>query len=549
MKAHQIGYGDYLRFRELILRRSGLHFPDKKREDLEIGLLRAFQDAPETVSDLTAYYHYLTQSANLEAQQEMDRVINLLTVGETHFFRDSAQFDALANHVLPALIERKRAAAMALGANPHISPELRIWSAGCATGEEAYSLAILLTELISDIEQWRISILATDINHDSLTRAREALYSDWSFRESRALSLRERYFTPEGRRNRLDVSVRRMVTFSRMNLKESNFPSIDNGTTAMDLIMCRNVTIYFDAETTQNLVNRFYDVLVDKGWLVVGHSEPSLMTYRDYQAHTFPGTLLYQKLLQPSQKQYKQELIDNLLFSKPLSRAVVSRPLPSVAKAVDHASNHPPRTKGPTKPLPPRRTGFLIPPDFKPPRRTGILPLLEISNSQELSDDPYKAARKQLSLGHINQAIITLQGAMDDFSDSQRPYAYCLLARAYADQGRWEQARDWCQSAIDLNSLLPESYAILAMVNENEGMLDQAIINLKKVIYLDRDRPLTHFSLAMLYQKMNQMDKSRRVLRNVEKILASWPSDMVIPDSGGTSAKRLLESVRQLLNS
>lgn len=549
MKAHQIGYGDYLRFRDLVLRHSGLHFPEKKRDDLEIGLLRAFQDAPQTVPDLAAYYHFLAQAATLEARHEMDRVINLLTIGETHFFRDSAQFDALANHVLPALIERKRAAAIALDGNPLSTPQLRIWSAGCATGEEAYSLAILLRELIPDIDHWRISILATDINHDSLVRARDALYSDWSFRESRALALKELYFTPEGRRNRLDERVRNMVTFSRMNLKEGAFPSIDNDTTAMDLIMCRNVTIYFDADSTQNLINRFYDVLVDKGWLIVGHSEPSLMTYRDYQAHTFPGTLLYQKLQQSNQQPLRKDLLDNLVFNKPLPRAVTRRPLPPVANTTGILSFHRPKTKSPTKPLPPRRTGFLVSTDLKPPRRTGLLPSLEMSSSQKLDDDPYRAARKQLSLGQINQAIITLQGAMDDFSTSQRPYAYCLLARAYADQGRWEQARDWCQNAIEQNSLLPESYAILAMVNENQGMLDQAITNLKKVIYLDRDRPLTHFSLAMLYQKKNQIDESRRVLKNIEKILRTWPPDKIIPDSGGTSAKRLLDSVRQLLNS
>ncbi|NJN55680.1 MAG: hypothetical protein HC804_13575 [Anaerolineae bacterium] len=115
---------------------------------------------------------------------------------------------------MPTLISRKREAAAALGT----SPQLRLWSAGCATGEEAYSLAILLRELIPDCAQWRISILATDINADYLAQARQAVYSDWSFREGRAQSYRSRYFTPVNQNGRdgyeLHDEVRRMVTFA-----------------------------------------------------------------------------------------------------------------------------------------------------------------------------------------------------------------------------------------------------------------------------------------------------------------------------------------------
>ncbi len=161
--------------------------------------------------------------------------------------------------------------------------------------------------------------------------------------------------------------------------------------------------------------------------------------------------------------------------------------------------------------------------------------------------DPYQAARQLLSRGQINRAIVTLEGAMDEFSSSQRPYAYCLLARAYADQGHGKDARFWGKKAIKLNTLLPEAYAILAMLDEQEGHIDQAIANLRKVIYLDRERPLSHFSLAMLYKKKGQLEQYKKALQNTEKILAKWPSEKVIPDSGGTSARRLLETVRQML--
>src|SRR5574341_1156108 len=134
----QLSYGDYLRFRELVLERSGLYFPEKKRVDLESGLFKAL--ASSAVSrlngrhNLDQYYQLLCDKSNPGGRAEMERLINFLTIGETYFFRDEGQFNALTTKVLPALIARKRAAAAAFG--PNIQPQLRLWSAGCATGEE-----------------------------------------------------------------------------------------------------------------------------------------------------------------------------------------------------------------------------------------------------------------------------------------------------------------------------------------------------------------------------------------------------------------------------
>ena len=203
-----------------------------------------------------------------------------------------------------------------------------LWSAGCATGEEAYSLAMLLHELIPDLKNWDILILATDINQDSLARARQALYSDWSFRESRAKTSRALYFSPQGRFYRLCDPIRHMVTFAPLNLIEDNFPSPHNNTVSMDLIICRNVTIYFTEETTRGLVQKFYRGLAQGGWLVVGHADLSLTTYRAFQARSFPNTVMYQKSGEPT--------------SEPVDRAgpepaPISRtgPLPHGALAVE----------------------------------------------------------------------------------------------------------------------------------------------------------------------------------------------------------------------
>ena len=164
----KLSYGDYLRFRDLVLERSGLYFPEKKKTSLEAGLLKALTVSPldftKAGNNLDAYYNLLRDKNDPAGKAEMERLIHTLTIGETHFFRDEPQFDALAAQVLPAIIDRKRAAAAAV--DPKIQPQLRIWSAGCATGEEPFSLAILLKELLPDIDRWHILILATDINQD-----------------------------------------------------------------------------------------------------------------------------------------------------------------------------------------------------------------------------------------------------------------------------------------------------------------------------------------------------------------------------------------------
>src|SRR5512133_3740411 len=147
--ALSLSYGDYLRFCRLMEDRFGLTFPEKRRMELEIGVRRAF--AASTCADLNSYFDMLADPAN--GALELERLVNNLTVGETHFFRDAGQFDALANRVLPELIERRRA-----------TRTLRIWSAGCASGEEPFSVAILLRELLPDIHTWAITMLATDIN-------------------------------------------------------------------------------------------------------------------------------------------------------------------------------------------------------------------------------------------------------------------------------------------------------------------------------------------------------------------------------------------------
>ena len=536
----ELGYGDYLRFRELVLERSGLYFPEKKKTDLEAGLFKAFAASPAASSDgysLDVYYNLLRDTSDPVGRAEMSRLINTLTIGETHFFRDEAQFDALTNQVLPELIARKRAAAAAVG--PGIYPQLRIWSAGCASGEEPYSLAILLRELLPDIDNWHILILATDVNEDSLVRAREAYYSDWSFRENRAKALRPRYFTTveptaqdrfRTQRYKLRDDIRQMVTFTSLNLITDPYPSVYNNTASLDLVFCRNVTIYFAEETTRKVVNQFYEALIQGGWLVVGHSEPSLLIYRAFQVRNFPDTLLYQKTGQPSQLPEDWEGLANsgptalVSTGKASSRHAGGVPAPIGLATADGAGVPTPAAQ------------------FQNASTSGQV-------GQEEADparDDYDQAIIQLDNGQIKEAIERLQHRLTltpDFAP-----AYSLLGRAYANMGRWAESQQWCLGALKLDALLAEPYYVLALVYQHEDQIQAAITMCKKAIYLDRDMPLAHFTLAMLYKKEGQTSNAQRAFQNTIKVLEKWPPGAVVPDSGGATARQLLSIAQRLLN-
>lgn len=516
-----LGYGDYLRFRDLVQERSGLHFPEKKWADLEMGIFKALAESPMLPNNgdynLDEYYTLLCDKGNLAGRAEMDRLIKMLTVGETHFFRDKAQFDALTNHILPNLIARKRIAAAAVGSG--VSPQLRIWSAGCATGEEPYSVAIVLKELLPDLENWQILILATDINPDVLVRAREGIYSDWSFRENRAKTLLRRYFSsemPQPPRNavryRLHPQIRQMVTFASLNLVEDNFPSIHNNTMSMDLILCRNVTIYFAAEATRQVIQRFYDTLVEGGWLVVGHSEPSLLGYQAFELHSFPDTLLYQKASRLNSQGNNGTGLDKIEPKQwPLQPTVIYPLMTHPSKDISTES---------------RITSQLV------------------QDDRSATSDLYEQAQIFLQAKRVHDAVAVLQQKLSiepDFAP-----AHSLLGLAYADLGRWEEARRWCDSALKLDNLSAEAYFVLGLVCQNEADVETAISMLKKAIYLQRFEPLFHFHLATLYHQQNQPELTRRAYQNAVKILEKWPHDQKVPYSGGATAKYLLETIQRI---
>jgi chemotaxis protein methyltransferase CheR len=268
-------------FAELCRTRWGFRFRTSDAVSLRTRVERAYQAS--SAGSVDEFAKQL--AASPDTSPEVQAFVSQVAVGETSFFRNQAQFSALSNMVLPELAARRRA---------KNDRSLRLWSAGCSTGEEPYSLAIALVLCLPDWKDWNIEILATDINPYALRRASEAIYSDWSFREvdPNALSA---FFASSGRTRRLIHDCRTLVRFRTLNLATAQIPEPASGLDAFDVIFCRNVMIYFEPALVEQTVQSFLEALVPGGWLFVGHTEPDSALFTNFDAREFPDTILYQK--------------------------------------------------------------------------------------------------------------------------------------------------------------------------------------------------------------------------------------------------------------
>lgn len=261
----------------------GLYFPEERLKDLERAFIRAAKELGFASTDDCIFW-FLKEPLTRE---KTEILAGFITIGETYFFRENQCFEVLEQNILPEMMREGR----------QHPKRLRIWSAGCATGEEPYSIAIMLHRMKHMLEGWEVFILATDINMQALQRAMKGVYSAWSFRNAPDW-LRKNYFNEvEEGRYELIPEIRRMVNFSYLNLAENLYPSLLNETNALDIIFCRNVLMYFTPERIKETLERFSHCLLDKGWMIVSSCETSNLLTSDFSAVYYPNVILYRKTM------------------------------------------------------------------------------------------------------------------------------------------------------------------------------------------------------------------------------------------------------------
>ena len=267
------------RIRDLIYRASGIFQPDNKFYILENRCTKRLEAVG--LSSFYEYFRLLTTSARRET--EIRSLLNEITVGETSFFRNQPHLDALRQIVIPRILETKAKFPFR---------RLRLWSAGCSTGEEPYTLSMLLMEETSRrLKDWTFEILATDLNERSLVHARNAVYGSYSTRNLTAY-YRLKYFIPVGEQLQVNPAARASVTFSRINLSDDARMTFMR---SIDIVFCCNVLIYFDLASKRRVIQHFYNNLLPHGYLFLGHSESLYGVSDDFRLVHLPGATAYVK--------------------------------------------------------------------------------------------------------------------------------------------------------------------------------------------------------------------------------------------------------------
>lgn len=469
-------------FSDFLAQRIGLHFPPARWSDMLRGLARAapafgFQ-APEPCM------HWLI-SSTLNRQQ-VEILARQLSVGETYFFREPGVFAALENDILPPLIAARRAAGRSL----------RLWSAGCCTGEEPYSLAILLTRLIPDYADWNISILGTDINPDFLAKARRGVYSEWSFRAAPTWLKTQCFETPAPGSHALAARFKRMVKFDYLNLAEDAYPSVINSTNGIDIILCRNVLMYFETSNAAAVARKLHCSLVDGGRLIVSPSEASATIFSQFTLQPVPDAVVYCKTEHPT---------------TPPAASPWSEPLAVDAWVEPPATSLVSRAEWPTATPEPARLAFTT---------------------------PFQAALLAYAAGEYERVAALL--AERAGGDAR---ALALLARASANQGRLSDASRWCDAAVAADKVDPGLRYLLASVLDEQGLTAPAVAALKQALYLDQNFILAHYALGNLYRRLDKPNLARRHFAHARQLLSQLPSNAALPDAEGLSAGRLAEII------
>ena len=463
---------------ELLAREVGLHFPPERWGDLKrglghIALESGYANIEECMAKLLA--------APLERQQ-IETLGRHLTIGETYFFREPKVFEALQMNVLPELIQARRQSGR----------QLRVWSAGCSTGEEAYSLAILLQRVIPDYRQWDITILGTDINPQALEKAETGIFGDWSFRNAGPW-LREGYFREIGSgRYEILPEVRGMVKFDHLNLARDAYPTPTGGTHKMDIVFCRNVLMYFEPELAARVVGKLHQSLVDNGWLVVSPSEISQAAFAKFSAAHLPGAILHRK----GEVAQETALV-----------TASKRTAPSSAKA------------NADKPV--RR--------HRPPAAT-VRPETEYEHALDLY-------RK----GRYPEVIAIVSRLLKSSSDAR---AMLLRARAHADLGELPSALQWCERTVAADRLNPVGHYLLGTILQELARNVEALLAFRRALYLDPDFTLAHFALGGLYREQLQPRQATKHFTNALQLLEKQPAESVVPESSGLTAGRLTDIIR-----
>lgn len=387
---------------EVIASHMGLHFPIERRAMLSRNLALAAREFG--YNNMNGFIQWLLSATLNKGQIEI--LASYLTISETYFWREPRVFAAFSQNILTELVASKK----------ERGKSITIWCAGCSTGEEAFSIAIALHRTIPEIKDWKITILATDINTKALSKARKGVYSSWSFRNSPSW-LKNSYFKSiNNKEYKIIPEIKKMVTFSSFNLTHENFLSSVCKNHKMDIIFCRNVLMYFTSEWAAKVSQNLFHSLSEEGWLVVSSCELSSNLFPQLTPVNFPGAVLYCKTKKESTHSFN----------------VQSNEIPEPYK----------------QPFQPLFSEAIVKEDFQPlqPFNPPQQPQSIVKTPEETSADKIFAIRLLANQGHLEEALSICNEAIASYKLT--PGLYFLRASILQELDKSNEAIKSLKQAI-----------------------------------------------------------------------------------------------------
>lgn len=477
-KLHEIS----IRIAEIL----GLDFPKNRWNDLERGVLSAAKELG--LGDSVEYLSFWLNSGKLGPQQ-LDVLANHLTVGETYFFREKHSLELFRNQIIPEIMAER------FGKDQHIN----IWSAGCCSGEEPYTLAMILLETIPDISKWDISILATDLNPRFLKKAEEGIYSPWSFRET-PKEMQSRYFHKVGSGWQIDETIQKMVDFKQFNLAEPEFSYHLNFNRNLDVIFCRNVLMYFSPALIRQVGLNFYNALRPQGWFITSPVELSDELFDEFAKVQFDKGIVYRKTT------YKQAFIGKVSdYKRP-----AAKPVPTLS-----------------------RLKFKKTMAEKPTKASRIAPVPEVL--------PFEVAERLYRNGQYAECAALCRTEM---AKSGQKYAWQRIhARSCANIGQLGEALQDCHEMLKHDRLDADTYCLMATILAERQEVDEAVKVLNQVFYIEPDHLMSHLLMAGIQRRMGKVASAAIHLKKIKKILNGLEDHVVLDETEGLTVGRILGMV------
>jgi chemotaxis protein methyltransferase CheR len=537
---------DFSLFQELLIETSGLFFEESRSQSLHLALWQRLQHRGH--DSYREYYNLL--KFHPEGRLEIRELLDLITIGETYFFRNKAQFDVLMRFALPEIMQRKINSG---------EKWLRVWSAGCSGGDETYSIAMALMEVVPSYQNWQISILGTDINRNVLACAKEATYGEKHLNHL-PKDYVAKYFKVRGTTYILNTNVRELARFEYHNLAKD--PFIHEGMQNIDIIFCRNVMIYFDSQTSLRVIENFYNCLAREGYLFLGHSETLWQITDKFERVEFPQTFIYKKRLYPVQEGAVKPFIavpeiavEDLTLSAMRAPALYQHGSGSVLEAgarnrwpgSTQSDSSPPGWgfEGPTstKEVDLQKSSFPQELGFGWQEESELLEDLErppdIKDRAESADGQ---AIPGLEETKDRTALLSAIHTIDQGKNNIR--VYLTRATLLANEAKYKEATDILGKIIEADNLSVEAYYLLGVLSYKNSNLNEAETQFRKVIYVDPDSVIAYFNLGNMYLYQKKYREAAREFRNAIRLLEKRPRDEQVRFCEDFTAEFLLRACR-----